>query len=189
MIKFPWTKRIEKLEKLVSENQQHVLTFNSNYSDIFNAHIERIKAFEQRLGQVELMHAATSKKQNELFESAMNKMIDAYSRFSIHISTLAEQKIKEISDFIGIPDLKKKCVLISINSQPETVFSNEISSYEILDRFFYHFPNKKGYDSYYIAYTNGGNEGNQSGTMAEKDVLAIKPGTVVNVTAMNADGS
>lgn len=215
MIKFPWTKQIEELEKLVSDNAEHVHTFNSNYHDIFNGHILRIEKLEKelsevheladrmnsyiddyfeglstRLGKAELMHAATSKKQNELFDNAMSSMIDAYSRFSIHISTLAEQKIKEISDFIGIPDLKKKCVLISINSQPETVYSNEIPYEDILERFFYHFPNKKGPDfSYSITYTDGGDEGNQSGTMAEKGVLVIKPGTVVNVLVIDAIGS
>ena len=48
MIKFPWTKRIEKLEKLVSENQEYVNTLGSNYHDIFESQISRIIALEEK---------------------------------------------------------------------------------------------------------------------------------------------
>lgn len=218
MIKFPWTKtkeRIEelqkqiwilegelnghredsvsrvefiKLSKTVSENHEHVLDFNSNHSDLFNACLNKIEIIEQRLGKAELMHAATSKKQNELFESAMSKMIDAYSRFSIHISNLSEQKIAEISDFVGIPDLRKERVLIAINGQPETFDSNEISYNDILERFFFHFPNKKDSAPYSIVYEDGGDESKPFGTMVETDVLLIKTGTVVNVSIISAEG-
>ena len=185
MIKFPWTKTREQFEEL----QKQIWILQGELEGNRESHIHKIVDLEHRLGKAELMHAATSKKQNELFESAMNKMIDAYSRFSIHISTLAEQRIKEISDFVGIPDLRKESVLIAINGQPETFDSNEISYSDILERFFYHFPNKKDSAPYSIVYEDGGDESKPFGTMLEKEILSVKTGTVVNVSIITVDGS
>ncbi len=178
--------RCDEIGEAISDNQTHVNDLNSNYHDIFEAHLDKIKAIEQRLGKAELMHAATSKKQNELFGDAMAQMIEVSSKVSIHISDLAEKRIKEIISAMDIPN-SDEFILIIMNGQPTKVRPGEMTYYDIADIFFYPYCERKKYTFCSITYKNGGDEDKPFGTISKNEVLLVKSGTVVNVTVVNVE--
>lgn len=253
MIKFPWTKRIEKLEKnivTIAKNfdsyRDHQFNINKDRLKNLNTlrqalddtlatlekkepevakEIEELKTqlnyvknqynevqeaikegitpavmgikdklgteledLKTRLGKAELMHAATSKKQNELFGDAMTQMIEVSSKVSIHIADLAEKRIKEITVARDIPD-PDEFVLITMNGQPTKVRPGEMTYYDILDIYFYPYCERKKYTFCSITYKNGADEDKPSGTISKNETLLAKSGTVVNVTVVNVDDS
>lgn len=142
-----------------------------------------LEDLKHRLGKAELMHAATSKKQNELFGDAMTQMIDMSGKLSIHIVDLAEKRIKEVTASMSPPD-PDEFILILMNGKPKKVRLGTITHADILDIYFYPYLERKKSTPCSIIYENGGDEDKPSGTISENEKLVVKPGTVVNVTVL-----
>ena len=172
MIKFPWIKTRERIEAL-----------EKKLSIIGTQELEDLK---HRIGKTELMHAATSKRQNDLFEESMKNMMNLSSQICIHAMTLAHDKIKEITAALDLPDAKKEHFIITINGQVKTILKESLTYNDIITLALGRI---HGDEKYSITYTGGGDESKPSGTISEKDTLLVKPGTAVNVVIVEAEGS
>ncbi|MCK5616297.1 hypothetical protein KAR91_81295 [Candidatus Pacearchaeota archaeon] len=170
MIKFPWTKTRERIEVL-----------EKKLSIIGTKELEDLK---HRIGKTELMHAATSKRQNDLFEDAMRNLMKLSSDICIHAMTMAEEKIKEITAALDLSE--SKYYIITVNEQIKTIYTDRLSYAEIIPLVFEFYP--QGDEKYSITYTDGGDESKPFGTISEKDTLLVKAGTAVNVVMVAAEG-
>jgi len=171
MIKLPWTKTRERIEAL-----------EKKLSIIGTKELEDLK---ERIGKTELMHAATSKRQNDLFESAMKNMMKLSSDICIHAMTMAEEKIKEVTAALDIPESDKH-YLITVNGQVKMVHTEELTYDQIFHLGFGVF--QEGDEKYSITYVGGADESKPSGTISETDTLLVKAGTSVNVVVVDAEG-
>ncbi len=152
------------------------------------SYLKEIDELKQRLGQSELAHAAVFKKMSENFSESMARMIEVNGKAFAHISTLADQRNREIMAAMGIKSDEPEEFYITLNGQTEKVDSREMTYDQILDLFLYPFPERKEDELFSITYKDGGDEENPFGTISENDVLVVKPGTVISVSRLAEGG-
>ena len=167
-----------------TRNEERIIELEKKLSIIGTEELEDLK---HRIGKTELMHAATSKRQNDLFEDAMRNLMKLSTDICIHAMTLAEEKIKEITAHLNLPGSEKEKIMITINGQIKTIYTEKLTYDQIVALA----PglNPQENEKYSITYTDGGDESKPSGTISEKDILLVKPGTAVNVVMISAEGS
>lgn len=143
---------------------------------------EELKDLKHRIGKTELMHAATSKRQNDLFEDAMRNLMKLSSGICIHAMVRADEMVEKVTAAMNLPE-SKEYYMITVNEQIKTVYTERLAYDEIITLALGFTP--KGDEKCSIVYTDGGDESKPFGTISEKDILLVKPGTVVNVSVIS----
>jgi len=182
MIKFPWTKTREHLLEIDKE----LTRINERATFQIEDLQKEIEDLKQRLGKAEIMHAATSKKQNELFDNAMNKMIDTFGKFGIHMANLAEKRVKEVTEHIGALESGERPTLLLVNGKLESIQGKEVTHDELIILALGFLP--QGDENCTVTYRDGADEEKPFGTMDKEDILLVGPETSVNVVMISADG-
>ncbi len=166
-----------------NRNEKRIIELEKKLSIIGTTELEDLK---HRIGKTELMHAATSKRQNDLFEDAMRNLMKLSSDICIHTMVRADEMVEKVTAALELPE-SSKWFIITVNGQIKTVYTERLAYDEIITLFLGH--EHQGDEKWSIAYTDGGDEKKPSGTISERDLLVVKPGTSVNVVMISDEGS
>lgn len=185
---------LHSLQDIFKSQREHVSNLNSIYINRIEAlekklsiiGTQELEDLKHRIGKNELMHVATSKRQNDLFEDGTRNLMKLSSQICIHAMTLAHDKIKEVTAALDLPE-SREYHIITINGQIKTVYTEGLTYNEIVTLAFNFAP--RGDEKYSITYTGGGDGIKPSGTISEKDTLLVKAGTAVNIVVVEAGGS
>jgi len=157
---------------------------DEEFQDSLKKLTKKVSTLEDRIGKQELMHVEVLKKQNELFESAMNTLIKESGNFNRHALDYAAEQIEKFSEKILEPCVEEKrpwgYIEFTINGKKSSVVQPGIISYEeLIELACDPLPPRKDTE-FSVEFSLAGGK-RQEGTLESGGKIEVVQGTIVDV--------